>query len=49
MVVEALISNEPPAVHRPDSARALIGTELLANCLLLIDFSTQIVEIETQT
>lgn len=49
MVVEALISNEPPAVHRPDSARALIGTELLTNCLLLIDFSTQNVEIETQT
>ncbi len=47
--VDALISNEPSIAYRPDTARALIGTELLADCLLLVDFATRVVEIETQT
>ena len=46
--VDALVSNEPAANNRPDTARALIDTELLANCLLLVDFRTHLVEIETQ-
>jgi hypothetical protein len=48
ILVEAFISNEPLAAHRPDMARALIGTELLAGCLLLVDFAARLVEIETQ-
>ena len=46
--VEALISNQPAPIQRPDTARALLGTELLADCLLLVDFATRVVEIETQ-
>ena len=46
--LEAFVSNEPPATSRPDMARALIGTELLADCLLLVDFRSRIVEIEDQ-
>ena len=46
--VEAYISDEPVAAHRPDTARALIGTELLAKCLLLVDFAGRVVEIEDQ-
>jgi hypothetical protein len=46
--IEAYISNEPPATHRPDTARALLDTELLADCLLLVDFNNRLVEIETQ-
>ena len=46
--IEALVSNEPAATSRPDMARALIGTELLADCLLLVDFRTRLVEIEDQ-
>ena len=36
--VEALVSDEPMPVTGRDTARALVGTELLANCLLLVDF-----------
>jgi predicted aspartyl protease len=46
--VEALVANEELSVHRPDIARALIGTALLADCLLLVDFRTRLVEIEDQ-
>jgi predicted aspartyl protease len=46
--VEALVANEELSVHRPDIARALIGTALLADCLLLLDFRTRLVEIEDQ-
>ena len=46
--VEALISNEPTPVYRPDTARALIGTELLFGTLLLVDFASRLVEIESQ-
>ena len=46
--IAAPISNEPPAVHRPDMARALIGTELLAGCLMLVDFVDRVAEIETR-
>jgi predicted aspartyl protease len=46
--IEALISNVPASTHRPDTARALVGTELLSDCLLLVDFATRVVEIETQ-
>ena len=46
--VDILISNEPAATHRPDTARALLGTELLEGCLLLVDFASRLVEIETQ-
>jgi predicted aspartyl protease len=46
--VEALISNEPTPIYRPDTARALIGTELLSGTLLLVDFASRLVEIETQ-
>jgi predicted aspartyl protease len=46
--VDALVANEELAVHRPDLARALIGTALLADCLLLVDFRTRLVEIEDQ-
>jgi predicted aspartyl protease len=47
--VEALISNEKLTVHRPDTARALIGAELLAQCLVLVDYPARRVEIETQS
>ena len=33
---------------RDGTAQALIGTEMLADCLLLVDFRTRIVEIEEQ-
>jgi hypothetical protein len=46
--VDAFVSTEPPATYRPDTARALIGTELLRDCLLLVDFAERLVEIETQ-
>jgi hypothetical protein len=46
--VIAFVSEEPLSVHRPDTARVLLGTELLAGCLLLIDFASGMVEIETQ-
>ena len=46
--VETYISDEPAAISRPDAARALIGTELLADCLLLVDFRAKVVEVETQ-
>jgi hypothetical protein len=46
--VDAFVSTEPPTIHRPDTARALIGTELPRDCLLLVDFSSRLVEIETQ-
>jgi predicted aspartyl protease len=46
--VEALISNEPTPIYRPDTARALIGTELLSGTLLLVDFASRLVEIESQ-
>jgi predicted aspartyl protease len=46
--VDALITDEPVATHRPDTARALIGAELLAGCLLLVDYPARRVEIETQ-
>lgn len=46
--VDALVSNEPPASHRPDLARALVGTELLAGCLLLVDFVDRVAEVETR-
>ncbi len=46
--VAALVSDEPATAQRPDAARALIGTELLAECLLLVDFAARVVEIETQ-
>jgi predicted aspartyl protease len=46
--VGALVSDEPVTLNRPNSARALIGTELLAGCLLLVDFAARVVEIETQ-
>ncbi len=48
IAVDAFVSAEPPATHRPDTARALLGTELLQDCLLLVDFSSRLVEIETQ-
>lgn len=38
MRVDALISNVAPPLYRPDMARALIGTELLAECRLVVDF-----------
>ena len=44
--VEALISDEPMPVSGRDTARALVGTEMLANCLLLVDFVARAVEIE---
>lgn len=46
--VDALVANEELSVHRPDLARALIGTALLADCLLLVDCRTRLVEIEDQ-
>ena len=46
--IVALISNEPPANLQPDVARALIGTELLSDSLLLVDFVDRIAEIETR-
>ncbi len=46
--IDAFVSTEPPATHRPDTARALLGTELLQDCLLLVDFAERVVEIETQ-
>lgn len=46
--VEALVSDEPMTVSGRDTARALIGTELLANCLVLVDFVARGVEIEDQ-
>jgi predicted aspartyl protease len=47
--VEALVSNEKLTVHRPDTARALIGAELLVQCLVLVDYPARRVEIETQS
>ncbi len=47
-VVDALITDEPVVVHRPDIARALVGAELLAQCLLLVDYPARSVEIETR-
>ena len=47
--VEALVSDEPMPVSGRDTARALVGTEMLANCLLLVDFVAREVEIEEQT
>jgi predicted aspartyl protease len=47
--VEALISSEKLTVHRPDTARALIGAELLAKCLVLVDYPARRVEIETHS
>ena len=44
--VHAYISTELPTASRPDTARALIGTELMANCLLLVDFPGRVVEVE---
>jgi predicted aspartyl protease len=46
--VQAFVSTEPSTTNRSNIARALVGTELLAGCLLLVDFATRIVEIETQ-
>jgi predicted aspartyl protease len=46
--VEALVSSEPSVGSHPDVARALVGTELLADCLLLVDFRRRTVEIEAQ-
>ena len=46
--VEALVSDEPMPVSGRDTARALVGTELLANCPLLVDFVARGVEIEEQ-
>jgi predicted aspartyl protease len=46
--VRAFISDEPVSDHRPDTARALLGTEMLRGCLLLVDFANGVVEIETQ-
>jgi predicted aspartyl protease len=46
--VDTLVANEELLVQRPDLARALIGTALLADCLLLVDFRTRLVEIEDQ-
>jgi predicted aspartyl protease len=48
ILVDALITDEPVALHRPDIARALIGAELMATCLLLVDYPSRRVEIETQ-
>lgn len=49
ITVNAFISTEPIAINiRPDVARALIGTELMAGCLLLVDFPDRIVEIEQE-
>jgi len=44
--IDALVSVEPTPTHRQDTARALIGTELLANCVLLVDFLRREVAIE---
>jgi predicted aspartyl protease len=46
--VEALVSDEPMPVSGRDTARALVGTELLANCRLLVDFVARGMEIEEQ-
>ena len=46
--VDVLVSKEPAGVHRPDVAKVLIGTQLLVNCVLLVDFASGVVEIETQ-
>jgi hypothetical protein len=46
--VEALVSDEPMPASRQDTARALAGTELLANCLLQVDFAARSVEIENK-
>jgi predicted aspartyl protease len=49
MRVDVLVSNEPAIeTHRVDTARALIGAELLTDCLLLVDYRTRVVEIEEQ-
>jgi hypothetical protein len=48
MRVVALVSVEPTPINRQDTARALIGTELLADCVLLVDFVTRLVAIENQ-
>ncbi len=47
--VEVLVSDEPMPVNRRDTACALVGTELLRNCLLLVDFAARGVEIEDQS
>ena len=46
--VEALVADEPMPTSGRDAARALVGTELLANCILLVDFVARSVEIEDQ-
>ena len=46
--IHAYVSTEPPAASRPDIARALIGTELLTGCLLLVDFPSRVVEVEDE-
>ena len=46
--VEALVSDEPMPASGQDTARALVGTELLTNCLLCVDFAARGVEIENK-
>jgi predicted aspartyl protease len=46
VTVDVLVSNEEASTHRADTARALLGTQLLAGCLLLVDFEQRTVEIE---
>lgn len=46
--VEVLVSDEPMPTSGQDTARALLGTEMLANSMLLVDFVARIVEIEEQ-
>ena len=46
--IHAYVSTEPPAASRPDIPRALIGTELLTGCLLLVDFPSRVVEVEDE-
>jgi hypothetical protein len=46
-VVDALISDEPSRPGATDVARALLGTALMSDCLLLVDFPNKLVEIET--
>lgn len=48
MSIEAYVSDVPISQHRPDTARALLGTELMAGCLLLVDFPGRIVEVEEE-
>lgn len=48
LVVEALVSDEPMPTTAHDTAHALVGTELLADCLLLVDFAMRRVTIDDQ-